>query len=324
MNDQLLSPALIFARNLVKSFGMVNAVKGVNLEVQMGEIFGLIGPDGAGKTTTMRLLCGAMLPSTQDCSIRVAGKDMIHDPEDARSVIGYLPQRFSLYEDMTVLENLRFFAEVRGLSGRDWQPRSMEILEFVDLAQFINLRAGKLSGGMRQKLGLAAALVHRPQVLLLDEPTTGVDPVTRQDFWQLIIRLVGEFHNEGSGTAVLVSTPYMDEAARCMRIAFMVNGSFIASGTPEEIRSLIQEQIIELVGEPLNSIRKSVSNFDQVIGVQKFGDRLHIRVPDGTAVEVMEHIQSNISGNDVQINQLRLVRPQLEDVFMSLAGRGDE
>jgi len=324
MNKLVASKPIIYARNLVKSFSTVNAVKGVNLEVHKGEIFGLIGPDGAGKTTSMRLLCGAMIPSSEDCEISIAGLDMIHQPEHARAVIGYLPQRFSLYEEMTVLENLRFFAEVRGLSANEWLPRSMEILEFVDLAQFINRRAGKLSGGMRQKLGLAAALVHKPQVLLLDEPTTGVDPVTRQDFWQLIIRLVGEYQNEDSGTAVLVSTPYMDEASRCHRIAFMMDGCFIASGTPEEIRSLVQEQIIELVGKPLNILRNLVLSLDQVIGVQKFGDRLHIRVPDGTAAEIMENIQSKVLGEDYKVKQLRQVRPQLEDVFMILAGTGEK
>lgn len=323
MNKHISSLPVIDARNLTKSFGILEAVRGVDLEVDEGEIFGLIGPDGAGKTTIMRLLCGALRPSSGECVIRIAGHDMIHDPETARAVIGYLPQRFSLYEEMTVLENLRFFAEVRGLSTREWKPRSMDILEFVDLAQFIDRRAGKLSGGMRQKLGLAAALVHKPQVLLLDEPTTGVDPVTRQDFWQLIIRLVGERRSPGQGTVVLVSTPYMDEAARCNRIAFMIDGKFIAMGTPEKIRSLMQEQVIELVGEPLNLLRNMITDFDHVVGVQKFGDRLHIRVEEDSAAVVIGYIQSEVPENDVRIKQLRVVRPQLEDVFMSLVGSRD-
>ena len=204
---------LIEANELRRSYGDLRAVDGVSVQVSSGEIYGLVGADGAGKTTCMRLLCGAILPDTQPggmkASIRIAGYDLSSRTEQARAHIGYLPQRFSLYEDLTVMENLRFFAEVRGLSSEEWKPRCMEILRFVGLDPFVDLRAGHLSGGMKQKLGLAAALVHRPRVLLLDEPTTGVDPVTRQDFWQLIIRLV--VGGEREAVAVLISTPYMDE-----------------------------------------------------------------------------------------------------------------
>ena len=179
---------MITASHLNKSFGSTHAVEDLSISIAPGEIYGLVGPDGAGKTTTLRLLCGALRPDSGQAHI--TGFDVLRQSEQARSQIGYLAQRFSLYEELTVLENLRFFAEVRGLSAADWQPRCMEILRFVGLADFTKRRAGQLSGGMKQKLGLAAALVHRPKVLLLDEPTTGVDPVTRQDFWQLIIRLV--------------------------------------------------------------------------------------------------------------------------------------
>src|SRR4030066_1013376 len=212
----------ILVSHLSKSFGTSKAVDNLSLWVEAGEIYGLVGPDGAGKTTTMRLLCGALQPDRHQSGsvpvIQIAGVDMLKQADPARAQIGSLPQRFSLYEDLTVLENLRFFAEVRGLSAQSWQPRCIEILEFVGLANFINRRAGQLSGGMRQKLGLAAALEHSPKVLLLDEPTTGVDPATRQDFWQLIIRLVAE-----EGVVVLVSTPYMDEAGRWGRGGFMRN-----------------------------------------------------------------------------------------------------
>ena len=203
-----------------------------------GEIYGLVGPDGAGKTTTMRLLCGALRPAKADRAkspaIALPATTSPKQTEQARAQIGYLSQRFSLYEDLTVLENIRFFAEVRGLPAAEWQPRCMEILEFVGLAEFNDRRAGQLSGGMKQKLGLAAALVHRPRVLLLDEPTTGVDPVTRQDFWQLIIRLAGSAPTRRMARrsrAVLVSTPYMDEAARCTRVGFMRQGRLIVEGT---------------------------------------------------------------------------------------------
>jgi len=202
------------------------------------------------KTTTIRLICGAYEPDKgRQTIIQVSGFDVVHQTEQAREKIGYLPQRFSLYEELTVLENIRFFAEVRGVSESEWRPRSMEILEFVGLAPFIDRSAGNLSGGMKQKLGLAVALVHRPQVLLLDEPTTGVDPVTRQDFWQLLIKLVG---NEGigeDGTTVLISTPYMDEAARCSRVGFMSGGQIIRKGTPSEIRRTFTGSVLEVSGD---------------------------------------------------------------------------
>src|SRR5215207_3582834 len=215
---------LVQATNLKKTFGDLRAVDGVSLQIKAGEIYGLVGADGAGKTTTMRLLVGALLPDEGE--VRVGGYDVIRNPEGARSQLGYLSQRFSMYEDLTVLENIRFFAEVRGLKSNEWLPRCMEILAFVGLDQFIDRRAGQLSGGMKQKLGLASALVTRPRVLLLDEPTTGVDPVTRQDFWQLIIKLTspspgGRGMSEGQGegnVSVIISTPYMDEASRCHRV----------------------------------------------------------------------------------------------------------
>ena len=178
----------ITASNLKKSFGPNRAVDGVSLQIKAGEIYGLVGADGAGKTTTMRLLVGALLADAGEVSI--CGFDVKKQTEQARENVGYLSQRFSMYEDLTVLENIRFFAEVRGLKSNEWKPRSLELLEFVGMLEFKDRPAGQLSGGMKQKLGLATALVTRPRVLLLDEPTTGVDPVTRQDFWQLLIKLV--------------------------------------------------------------------------------------------------------------------------------------
>ncbi|MCC6299459.1 MAG: ABC transporter ATP-binding protein [Anaerolineales bacterium] len=185
MNDYLIN-----ASNLHKSFGDTRAVDGVSLQIKAGEIYGLVGADGAGKTTTLRLLVGALKADAGEISI--CGYDINKQTEQARSQFGYLSQRFSLYEDLTALENIRFFAEARGLKSNEWLPRSLEILEFVGLEKFKGRRAGQLSGGMKQKLGLASALVTKPRVLLLDEPTTGVDPVTRQDFWQLVIKLVSQ------------------------------------------------------------------------------------------------------------------------------------
>jgi len=241
----------------------------------------------------------------------------LRQTELARSNIGYLPQRFSLYEELTVLENIRFFAEVRGLSPAEWRPRCMEILAFVGLEAFTNRRASHLSGGMKQKLGLAAALVHRPRVLLLDEPTTGVDPVTRQDFWQLIIRLTGSADSE-HGVGVLVSTPYMDEAARCTRLGFLRSGRMLREGTPVELRDTLQGQVLELRGKPLPALRRLAREVVGVEDVQMFGDRLQLRVSPGQAESVMAALTERIEQEGLEHISLRPVVPQLEDVFISL------
>ena len=303
--------------HLFRFFGSNRAVDDISFSVEAGEIYGLIGPDGAGKTTTIRLLCGALLPgrmaNAPETILRIAGKDVQRETDEARSHLGYLPQRFSLYEDLTVLENLRFFAEVRGLTARTWQPRCMEILEFVDLAEFIDRRAGQLSGGMRQKLGLAAALVHSPEVLLLDEPTTGVDPVTRQDFWQLIIRLVAQ-----EGVAVLVSTPYMDEAARCERVGFMRKGIILVEGKPDELRASLNGRILEVHGEPLTRLRELARGDGDVEDAQLFGDRLHLRVKPGATERVMHRLEASVTGQGGRLSSIRSITPQLEDVFINL------
>jgi drug efflux transport system ATP-binding protein len=320
---------LIEARRLHKAFGVRRAVDGVDLLIASGEIYGLMGPDGAGKTTTIRLLCGALQPTSipgEQTQILIGGLDMLRQTDQARQQLGYLPQRFSLYEDLTVLENIHFFAQARGLADKDWRPRCMEILKFVGLDAFTERRAGQLSGGMKQKLGLAAAMVHRPRLLLLDEPTTGVDPVTRQDFWQLIIRLVGENkpseQNETGGTAVLISTPYMDEAARCSRVGFMRQGRLVVEDTPSNLRTRLQGQVLELVGRPLPLMRRLVNLQTGVQDVQMFGDRLHLRVQAGQAEEVMEHLNSWLPEQGCQVDRLRLIPAQLEDIFISLLEEG--
>jgi ABC-2 type transport system ATP-binding protein len=311
---------MISASHLHKSFGRASslatlAVDDLSLSIAPGEIYGLVGPDGAGKTTAIRLLCGALQAERGEASI--LGFDIQRQTEPARTHIGYLAQRFSLYEDLTVLENIRFFAEVRGLSADEWQPRCMEILKFVGLDTFVDRRAGQLSGGMKQKLGLAAALVHRPQVLLLDEPTTGVDPVTRQDFWQLIIRLTN-----ANDVAVLVSTPYMDEAARCHRIGFLRGGKLLVEGTPAALRARLDGCILELRGQPLKALRDSILADPQVADAQMFGDRLHIRVQPGSAEAVIARLNAQIPAQGGTITLLRQIPPQLEDVFISLLENG--
>lgn len=297
---------LINAVNLSKSFGATHAVDQLNLVVEAGEIFGLVGSDGAGKTTTLRLLVGALRPDIGSASI--CGFDILTQTDSAREKIGYLSQRFSLYEDLSVLENIRFFAEVRGLELKDWKPRCMELLKFVGLEAFTERKAGQLSGGMKQKLGLASALVSRPQILLLDEPTTGVDPATRQDFWQLIIRIVA-----AEGMAVILTTPYMDEAVRCNRLGFMRSGRLIAEGTPTQLRERLNGRIIELQTDHPIQLRVQVLNIPGVEDARAFGDKLHLRVAPEEAQQVIQKLHT-LNGS----SHARLIPATLEDVFISL------
>jgi ABC-2 type transport system ATP-binding protein len=309
-----LDAYLIQAVALRKRFGENQAVDDLDLHVSPGEIYGLVGADGAGKTTSMRLLVGALLPDSGE--VEICGYDLRRQTEMARANIGYLSQQFSMYEDLTVLENIRFFAELRGLKRREWLSRCTEILEFVGLAAFKDRHAGQLSGGMRQKLGLASALVTRPRVLLLDEPTTGVDPVTRQDFWQLLLRLVSE--NGESHVAVLITTPYMDEAARCHKVGFMKKGRIIAEGTPKELREQLRGRILELVGEPLQLLRQITNNDPGIENVRAFGDRLHIRIRPEQAKTVMARLDKAIPAGGGRLDSARIIPPLLEDVFINL------
>jgi ABC-2 type transport system ATP-binding protein len=311
---------LVQATGIKKSFhnrreaASLPAVDGVDLRIRAGDIYGLVGSDGAGKTTTMRLLVGALKLDAGEISI--AGYDIRKQVELARAQIGYLSQRFSLYEDLTVLENIRFFAEVRGLPRSEWQPRCLEILEFVDLIDFKDRRAGQLSGGMKQKLGLASALVARPRVLLLDEPTTGVDPLTRQDFWQLIIRLASA---DGSDrVCVLISTPYMDEAERCQRIGFMRHGKIITEGSAGELRASLSDRILELRGAPLPLLRGIAAQDPGVEDVRTFGDRLHLRLKEPRAQDAIARLQVAIPQGGGQFIDARPIPPGLEDVFIAL------
>ena len=313
---------LIHTTHITKTFGDTTAVDDLSLTVRAGEIYGLVGPDGAGKTTTMRLLCGALTPDAGE--IMVGGHSMNRDPDHAREQIGYLSQRFSLYEELTVLENLRFFAEVRGIPRDQWYARAMEILEFVGLAEFKDRRSGFLSGGMKQKLGLATALVHRPRVLLLDEPTGGVDPVTRQDFWQLIIRLVSAPKNlsdsggEREGVSVLVSTPYMDEAVRCTYVGFMRDGRLVVEDKPAALRKRLDGRIVELRGEPLTKLRALAGADENVESVQTFGDRLHLRIQAGTSRAVIDSLRKLAQQQVLEIHKIETISASLEDVFIAL------
>ncbi len=299
---------LLETRNLVRTFGSTRAVDGLDLEVRAGEMVGLVGPDGAGKTTTMRLLCGALQPTSG--TMRVAGYEVPGEVEKAREDIGYLAQRFSLYGDLTVRENLEFFGEVFDMTSEERQKRSQELLRFAGLEEFANRRAAALSGGMQKKLGLASALVHHPKVLLLDEPTGGVDPVARQEFWHLLIGLLRE------GSAVLVSTPYMDEAMRFNRVIFMDHGRALTSGAPRDLIAKLNGRILELAAEPQLTARDIAVKDPEVEDVHSFGGHLHLRVtaPEGPT----RRLPGQLKAAGVNVTHLIPVAPTLEDVFIQL------
>lgn len=314
-----MSEPIIVVENLLRRFatesGEMTAVNHLNLIIHTGEIYGLVGPDGAGKTTLFRLLVGAL--RLDGGNGRIAGYDLAQDIEKIRQQIGYLPQRFSLYGDLTVSENLRFFAEVHGITAAAWQQRKTEMLTFVGLSEFEDRLARNLSGGMKQKLGLATALIHRPRLLLLDEPTGGVDPVTRQDFWQLIGRAVTK-----EGVTVVVSTPYMDEASRCTRIGFMNSGRILAEGTVKELTQPLNGRILELIGSPPRQLRQLSEADPDVEAVQTFGSKLHLRVQAGTAMAVQQRLPQAINASNATFNRLRPIPSTLEDVFIDLLENG--
>src|SRR5512133_1567540 len=267
---------LLETENLVRTFGTFRAVDGLNLQVRAGEMVGLVGPDGAGKTTAIRLMCGALKPTSG--IVRIAGYEVPAQVEKAREQIGYLAQRFGLYGDLTVQENIEFFGEVFDIPIDELKPRAAELLNFAALGDFTDRPAAALSGGMQKKLGLASALIHRPKVLLLDEPTGGVDPVARQEFWQLLIGLLR------GGSAVLVSTPYMDEAMRFNRVIFMNHGRALKQGPPRELMAGLTGQILELAAEPQMMARNIAVRDPDVEDVHSFGGYLHLRVHAPEAV----------------------------------------
>ncbi len=299
---------LLETHDLVRTFGPLRAVDCLDLEVKAGEMIGLVGPDGAGKTTAIRLLCGALQPTSG--SIRVAGYDLPDQVEKAREEIGYLAQKFSLYGDLTVQENLEFFGEVFDMDAAERKKRSTDLLRFAGLEEFANRRAAALSGGMQKKLGLASALVHRPKVLLLDEPTGGVDPVARQEFWHLLIGLLRE------GSAVLVSTPYMDEAMRFNRVIFMNHGRALISGAPRDLIATLNGKILELAAEPQMKAREIANQDVDVEDVHSFGGYLHLRVrsPEGPK----KRLPGRLKKAGVTVEHLVPVAPTLEDVFIQL------
>ena len=302
---------IILTENLTKRFGRTIAVAGLNLAVRRGEIFGLVGPDGAGKTTTIRMLAAIMNPT--EGWAKVAGYDTMRQAEEIKRIIGYMPQHFSLYGDLTVMENLNFFADIFDVRGEERQRRIERLLEFARLAEFKNRRAAQLSGGMQKKLALACTLIHRPQILLLDEPTTGVDPVSRREFWDI----VSELHL--AGVTILVSTPYMDEAERCSRVGLMFEGQLTVCDEPDNIKGLVPGQLIELRPSDVWQAREIAAQMDGVQEVQTYGDLLHIFVDD--AARRMPQIEAGLLAQGIVVEGIRQTRPRMEEAFISLIRR---
>lgn len=298
----------IQTHNLRRSFGATVAVDGLSIDVAAGSIYGLIGPDGAGKTTTLRMLCGVLLPDGG--TAHVGGSDVARDPDSVRQRIGYMPQRFSLYGDLTVRENLQFFADVYGVA-RAAQPALMErLLAFSRLGPFQQRRADALSGGMKQKLALACTLIHQPEILLLDEPTTGVDPVARREFWDILRAAVQQ-----DGVTVLVSTPYMDEADRCHEVGFMRAGKLLASGTPRALQQLLPGVVIELQAEPRHAAERALRQILGFQDAQVFGDRLHLVVD---TLPEQASIRKLLEADGATLQSYRQIAPTMENVFMYL------
>jgi ABC-2 type transport system ATP-binding protein len=286
----------------------VTAVNDLSINIQRGEIFSIVGPDGAGKTTVIRMICG-VLPATRG-SIRVLGYDIAKEKQEIKKHIGYLSQRFSLYQDLTIDENIDFFAEIHKV--RNYKARKDELLEFTRLTQFRERLAGRLSGGMKQKLALACTLIHTPDILLLDEPTTGVDPVSRRDFWKILSTLLK------TGITIIVSTPYLDEAERSNRVALMNEGAILQCDTPRAVRDSFPAKVLELI---CNDVRNTANVLSTLCGrerIQLFGDRLHIMV-DESKGEVKQ-ILAYLTQSNVEVTGYRLLSPSLEDVFIARLG----
>jgi len=301
---------VISTDDLTKRFGAVSAVDSISLEVQPGEIFGLVGPDGAGKTTLFRMLAAVLKPTSGKA--RVAGVDIHTGAEDVKAHIGYMPQAFSLWGDLTVLENLRFIADAYGVPREHIGPRLDRLLAFSRLGPFLGRRAEYLSGGMKQKLALAATLIHEPAVLLLDEPTTGVDPVSRREFWRILTELNAE------GMTVVVATPYMDEAERCTRVALIHQGRILSVDTPAAMKTRLEGVVIEVIASPRREALAAVRTVPGVRQATVFGHALHVVVADANLASTLLRALHAVG---VTVERVQVIDASLEDVFVSLMRR---
>ena len=300
----------IVARGLTRRFGKLVAVNGVDLAIPRARIFGFLGPNGSGKSTTIRMLCGLLEPSAG--TVDVLGFRMPQDAEKLRSKLGYMTQRFSLWDDLTVLENLEFMGQVFGLSGRDRRRRIGERVEEYALGTLLDQRVGTMSGGQRQRLALAAATLHEPELLLLDEPTSAVDPQSRRDFWESLFALVYR------GITILVSTHYMDEAERCHRLAILAEGRLVAEGVPQDLMRDIPAAVVEVEAADAASARRALAGDEAVKSIAQLGLRLHVLLDPGI-VAPEERVRARFRAAGVEAS-IEAVGASLEDVFVAATG----
>ncbi len=302
---------MIATQGLSRSFKKTEAVVDLDLSIQPGELFGLVGPDGAGKTTTLRLLAGLL--DLTDGEATVDGFDLRTQSEAVKPHVGYMAQQFSLYGELSVVENLNFFAEVFDVSPSDINDRSERLLAFAGLEAFRDRRAAHLSGGMQKKLALACTLIHEPTLLLLDEPTTGVDPVSRREFWDILTDLYTQ------GTTIVVSTPYMDEADRCSRVGLMYQGRLVKVDTPKAIRAPLEGRVIELQPDDWQAARAIAGGLPGVEEVQTYGETLHLLVDSGK--RRLPEIEAQLRQRNIGFQRVRVAPARMEEAFISIISR---
>ena len=305
-----MANSIVSVHNLVKKYGQTAAVDGLSLDIKEGEIFGLVGPDGAGKTTTIRLLLGILRFDSGEG--KVGAFDLRKNAESISTLTGYVSQRFSLYTELTIQENLELFADVYRVPTGERDRRLDRLMQFSRLDPFRDRLAGNLSGGMKQKLALSCALIHTPKILFLDEPTTGVDPLSRRDLWRLLFDLWQE------GVTIVVSTPYMDEAERCSRVAFLSHGKLIALGSPEELRGKFQGVIYEVFTDDRFRARDILGSLPFVRDVNVFGEGVHVTVDAEAIPTAQTSIESAFVANGKAVRSIRRIDPSMEDLFFQL------
>jgi ABC-2 type transport system ATP-binding protein len=301
------TPIAVRVENLVKRFATVRALDAISFSVNRGEIFGLVGPDGAGKTTTLRILAGLLKPD--EGVALVAGHDLVSDGDALRHDISYMPQRFGLYEELSVDENIHFHADLFGISRRMRDEHATRLLEACGMSEFRRRLAGRLSGGMKQKLSLVCALIHEPKVLLLDEPTSGVDPVSRREFWMMLYDLVG------AGVTVVVSTAYLDEAERCHRLGLIYKGRLLLCDTPELLKARLPAEVIAVVSSMPDEVEKALASDRQFSHATVVGNEVHLLIDD--AGNRVAQVRSMLEASHCAFEEIFIVEPSIEDLFVN-------